>query len=555
MGIISVIQEKISYIHLNLLILLGLSLVGGVFGGKFFEKIRIPQVIGYIVIGIILGSTGLGIINSGVLLKLEPLNYFALGLIAFMIGGELKLETLRRYGKQFISILFAEGLFAYILVSLTTGILSYIFTKDWRIAIASGILLGSIASATDAASTINVLWELKAKGPLTTTTLGIVALDDGLSFLLFVLSAVGANIILGVKSTTPVHVFFQAFYEIAGSIILGGLGGLILVHIIRKDQERQRILAFSLGAVLLIIGISLTIGVDMLLSAMSAGFVVTNRSPQRSKNIFSVLEGFSAPIYVMFFILVGAKLNIRGMNLLLFILAGSYIIFRTIGKMFGAYLGAKISGAPVVVRKYLAWGLFCQASAAIGLSILAGQHFKNDTGNLIVSVVTLTTFILQLVGPAVVKIAVEKAKEAGKNITEKDLLKKIKVGEIMDRNMPPVYESTPLREIWQIYSNTENLYYPVVDHNRKLKGILSIETIKNTLNLVDMSQAIVAQDLMSKPATQTGRDATLDEINPKLQSLGYCPVVSEDGTLTGFLDAAKVRKTISKKYLRQIMEE
>ncbi|UCC95902.1 MAG: cation:proton antiporter, partial [Candidatus Omnitrophota bacterium] len=167
---------EISLLHLNFLFLLGLALFGGTIGGRLFQKMRIPQVVGYIAIGIVIGESGLKLIGHDIIQTLQPFNYFALGLIGFMIGGELKKEIIVKYGKQFINILLSEGLAAFLAVSFFVGIVGTFLFGDWRFSWALGLLLGAIASATAPAATTQVLREYKTRGPLTRTVLGIVAL-------------------------------------------------------------------------------------------------------------------------------------------------------------------------------------------------------------------------------------------------------------------------------------------------------------------------------------------------------------------------------------------
>ncbi|MBZ0165645.1 MAG: cation:proton antiporter, partial [Candidatus Omnitrophica bacterium] len=174
-------MESLGQLHVNTLLLLGLALLAGTVGGKLFQRIKIPQVVAYIIIGIIIGQSGFNIINHDMVLALQPLNSLALGTIGFMIGGEIKRSVLMKYGRKFLIILLYEGLSAFLLVFLAIGILgSLIFGRPeviWPLA----LLLGAIASATAPAATTDVLWELRSRGPLTAIILGIVAMDDALS--------------------------------------------------------------------------------------------------------------------------------------------------------------------------------------------------------------------------------------------------------------------------------------------------------------------------------------------------------------------------------------
>ncbi|MFH1753076.1 MAG: cation:proton antiporter, partial [Candidatus Omnitrophota bacterium] len=285
------IISKISLIHLNLLLLVGLALFGGIIGGRFFQKLKIPQVLGYIIIGILLGESGLKMVDSSVLKTLAPLNYFALGLIGFMVGGELKKDAFAKYGKSFAWILLCEGITPFVLVTLFVGIIGTALFGPKPSVWALSLLLGAIASATDPASTTSVLKEYRTKGPLTTNLLGIVALDDGLALFLFALASSIAGVLIGHGGDGVFYAIIQPIYEIGGAIAIGVLSGLALSKILLKYGEKDRVLAFTIGVVLFVTGLSLTAKVSMLLAAMTLGVTLINIRPHKSKDAFNLVEG------------------------------------------------------------------------------------------------------------------------------------------------------------------------------------------------------------------------------------------------------------------------
>ena len=543
------IFAEISLSHLSILFLLGLALFGGTVGGKIFQKIRIPQVVGYIIVGILIGQTGAKFIDKHTVDMLRPFNYFALGLIGFMIGGELKKETFKKYGKQFIYILSFEGITAFIAVSTFVIIVGSFFFENTKLAWALGLLLGSIASATAPAATTDVLWEYKTRGPLTTTVLGIVALDDGLALLLFAFASSIAGILVGNTNGGILNALFVPLYEIGGSISIGILSGFILSKILKKCNEEDKILAFTIGTVLLVLGISVIINVDILLAAMGLGVMITNYNPRKSKEAFKLVEKFTPPIYVLFFVLFGAKLNLNRITLFVGILAFVYLIGRTAGKMFGANLGARISGAEISIQKYLPLCLFSQAGVAIGLSILVGHRFPGEIGNATLVIITTTTFIVQIIGPPFVKLAVVKAKEVGLNITEDDLIKKTLVKDIMDKDIPLIYEHMALGEILRIFSRHKNLFYPVVDSRKRLTGIITIDNIKNTFVTSGLDKFLVAQDLIEPVIAVVTPETPMSDVKNLLEKnhLEYLPVVSNGNKVVGFLESREITRLISRK--------
>ncbi len=545
MQCITELLNKISFFHLNILLLLGIALFGGTIGGRVFQKFRIPQVVGYIVIGILLGQSGLGIVDKKIIDSLVPVNYFALGLIAFMVGGELKKETLLKYGKQFVAILLAEGLGAFLIVGISTALIYWLFSHNLRLSISIGILLGAIASATDAASTINVLWEYKAKGVLTTTTLGIVALDDGLSFLLFSLASSIVGIIIGIHSEDIFHSLLHSIWEIIGSLLIGIFSGAVLRYFLDKYTEEDKRLTFLLGGVMITLGLSLSLGMDMLLAAMSLGVMLVNSMPRRSKEVFALVEKIAPPIYVLFFVLVGATLKMSLFTTVVGALVVVYILGRTFGKFVGSYFGAVISNGSEKVKKYLWLCLFSQASAAIGLSILCAQLFPGEIGSTVVAVVTITTFVVQMIGPLFVKMAIERVGEAGRNVSEEDLRERIKVKDVMDEGIPVLTDQMQFSDMVKIFRDTDYLLYPVVDRDGRLKGIISMEDIKNVLALTELAEVVVADDLCQPCYTAVRRGDKLSDIFDKLISSEFLPVVDEEGRVVGIIDSRRVKRELS----------
>lgn len=548
---LSNVFSKISVSQLNILFLLGLALFGGTIGGRLFQKLRIPQVVGYIALGIVIGESCLKIIDQDVIKTLQPFNYFALGLIGFMIGGELKKEVLRKYGKQFFNILLFEGVGAFLVVSVSIGVIGSFLVGDWRISWSLGLLLGAIASATAPAATTAVLREFKTRGPLTRTILGIVAMDDGLALMLFAIASSVAGSLIGNVHQGVLRIFINPLYEIGGSITIGVVSGLVLNKVLKRYTEESRLLAFSIGAVLIVLGLSLATHVDMLLAAMTLGVVVTNFIPRKSKEVFKLVEGFTPPIFVLFFVLVGAKVNIGHMTLPIVLLGVIYIIGRSAGKAIGSSFGARISGAPKVVQKYLPLCLFSQAGVAIGLSILASHYFPGYIGSTVVLIVTATAFILEIIGPPFIKFAVTQAGEVGMNITEDDLIRKLKVEEIMDKNPPLIYKNMPLVQILTIFSESPNLYYPVVDTDKKVVGIITVDNIKNTFRATSLSDLLLAVDVMESVVASVTPKSSISELKEILAkyNLEYLPVVTLENKIVGFIERRVVYKVISTKVM------
>ena len=545
--------ENSSTHHLNMILVLGIAAFGGTVGAKIFQRLRIPQVVGYIVIGFLLGGSGLGVITHQVGQSLSPFNIFALGIIGFMIGGELRYDTFKQYGRQFIIILLAEGLSAFLVVGIGTSLTSYFFTHKLANSLALGLLLGSISSATAPAATVDVLWEYKTRGILTRTILAVVALDDGLALLLYGFATSIAGVLLGKGHGSWLADLMAPLWEIFGAVALGIMAGLVLVLIFRYVGEKDKLLTLAIALVALTIGLSIVLHVESILAAMVLGATLVNLRPHKSQDAFDLVETFSPPIYVLFFVLVGARLNVMRLPFWIVVLAVVYVVGRSTGKITGSWFGAVFARAPSTVRKYLGICLFSQAGVAIGLSLLSSQRFSDDMGEAIILVVTVTTFLVQIIGPIAVKTGVTRAGEAGLNITEDDLIQTYSVADVMHKEAPTIGAGMDLSQVIDVVSRTEAFYYPVVSDRSELIGGITLHGIRNTFATQELNHWLVALDIMEPIVVRVTSTTPLSEALDKAKQyeLDYLPVVtSETGnTLVGLLERPAVHRLLSAELL------
>ncbi len=275
--------------HLGVLFILGIGVFGGIIGARLFQRLNIPQVVGYIVIGLIIGESGLQMVRSEDILMLEPLNFFALGVIGFLVGGELKIEAFRKYARQFTAILLGEGLFAFFFVSVPVTFLLQAVLHNLPVALAGGMVFGAIASATDPASTVDVLWENRSRGVLTTSIMAIVALDDALAMMLYGIGTSVAKMLTGMGSS-PGHHLLLVCGELLGSLVLGAVFAMLLIWLLRWIGDRERSTALAVGLILLLISFAVFGAFDVILAAMTLGFITANAAPKRSRNLFLALR-------------------------------------------------------------------------------------------------------------------------------------------------------------------------------------------------------------------------------------------------------------------------
>lgn len=494
------------HVGVGVLTILGIGVFGSVLNALLFKKLRIPQVLGYMVVGIIIGESGFKLINSADIKQLMPVNLFCLSVIGFLVGCEINFRTMKKYASQFSAILFLEGTFAFLLVGIAVFLIIFYLTHNAITAVSAAVVFGAIASATDPASTIAVLWEYRAAGVLATTVTAIVALDDALAMSLYGLGSGIAQILSGGN----VNIFIEmgrVLLELGGSVALGIGAGYIISIILLRSQQIERSTTSTVGLLLLVAGLCRVFNLDIILAAMAAGITVVNRVPKRAEHLIDAIKGFSVIIYIVFFVFVGARLHLGAMPGWLWGIVAAYILFRSFGKMFGAWIGAKFSKADDMVARYTGSCLFAQGGVAIGLSIMAAQHLKGvqvadglSLGDTIIFGVTTTTFFVQLLGPQLVKWSIFKARENGKNITEEDHLLQLSVKDVLeDPALSQVDPTATIRDIFTRFSGGIDNTLVVCDKERHVAGIITFEQLRASVMAMDTWDWIIAADVAVEP--------------------------------------------------------
>ena len=384
----------------------GLLILGFIFG-RLGNLIRLPRITGYIIAGILFGPSFLKMFSENAIAQLEFIPQLALGVIALVIGAGLSFSLVRRLGIRLVLITILQALGAFILV------LAFLFL--FKMPLGAALPLAAIATATAPAATVAIIKEYRSKGPLTETTLAVVALDDAIAIILF-----GLILTLDIKhlstfGQTALQSLSASFMEILVALVIGVLLGLAAHLLIKITKEITDSLIIILGILLLGIGISTISNTSALLTNMFLGLTLINVSAKNSEMVVN-LEKLTPPIYCFFFVLAGAHLNLK-----IFTAAGwaiiiwgmIFVVMRIIGKVVGAYLGGAISGAPDVIRKYLGLALIPQAGVAIGLSLLiskASAYF--EFRSIILNITLISVAFNEILGPVCTKFALFKAKEA-----------------------------------------------------------------------------------------------------------------------------------------------
>ena len=546
----------------NILLLVGLAIFGGTVGARIFKRLRIPQVLGYIFIGILAGEAVLGIVKRETVSDLGALSFLALGFIGFMIGGELRWEIFKKYGRQLMTILLTEGLGPLLAVGALTFGVTYWATGNVHLAGVLGLLLGAIASATAPAATVAVLWEYKTRGALTTAILAIIALDDGLALLLYGFASSLAGLISGNGESWVRVLALGPLREIGGAIVLGAAAGWVLSFVIKRRREQALILAISVGLILLVVGLAMALELDVILSAMVLGLTVANLVPRRSRDTFKLIKAFAPPIYVLFFVMVGAHLSFENISGWVLWLAIAYAVGRAGGKIFGTWLGASWAKAGQTIRNYLGMCLFSQGGVAVGLAVIANHNFSKALpgttivpGEIIVMVIIATTVVFEILGAPLVKLGVKKAGEVGLDVTERDLIESYSVADVMTKHPPVLQENSPAGHILKVFSDYESLCYPVVNAQGKLTGMITIGEVKEAFATQAFQEWVLAFDLMEPVLDKTTAQTPLHEALERMREfkLDYLPVVAGPGDdkLVGLIEQRSVNRALTEEIIRR----
>ncbi len=397
-----------------ILALVGFAVTVGLFAGDLIRKIGLPSIIGYMLLGTVMGVSVLELFSNEHLEQLTFVTDIALGFVAFSIGGELKLTTLRSLGKSIGLIIVFESFAALLAVAM----LVYAVTGD----VVTALVFGALAPATAPAGTVAVIREYKAKGKLSSSLYAVAGFDDGVAILLFGFTAAIARQLMlreaGQASGSLLSGLMQPTGEILLSLLAGGILGFLYTWLVKKLESRSNIPALTFGFILIGAGLASMFHLSLILVNMGIGFVLANTS--KHSLVISVneqLRSLMPLLFILFFFLAGAHLNFGALPSL-GLIGLAYLLGRTAGKMGGAWFGAWLGKADSVIMKNIGLGLLSQAGVAIGLSLLIAQEFAriplakaSSLAASVVTTITATCIIFEIVGPVTAKIALKNAGE------------------------------------------------------------------------------------------------------------------------------------------------
>ena len=418
-------KTDISFLQLSILTLLGGATIIGFYVGRLAKRINLPTIIGYMALGIILGPSILNIFEEGVIQKLSFVSEIGLGFVAFAIGSELSLASLKRMGPGIVSIILASSLMAFLVVAIAI----YVLTRDLPLS----IIFGAMAPATAPAGTVAVIQEYKAKGSLTKALYAVVGFDDGVAIVIYGFAVAFAKTLL-IRESYPVttnilHALGAPIVEISLSLILGGGIGIVFSRLVAKLHNSRDILIIIFGVVLLVTGLSIRWHLSFILSNMMVGFVLVNNQPEAViRRVRTPLDEIMPLVFLLFFCFAGAHLKISAITTLGG-LGLVYIIGRSSGKIAGVYLGACFGRVEKKIKKYLGFGILSQAGVALGFSLIVMNEFTQLSaqynlphagiiGADVLTTITATCIFFEIIGPVLVKYVLTKAGEISMETTE-----------------------------------------------------------------------------------------------------------------------------------------
>ncbi|MDA3955825.1 cation:proton antiporter [Oceanispirochaeta sp.] len=395
------------------LLIVGLMVAIGFYAGKSMKYIKLPSIIGFMIIGVALGPSLFNLLDVDFQRNLSFISDVALSFVAVSIGLELSFSSLKKQGKGIILVIFTESFLAFFFVS----ILLYFLTKD----IALSIVFGAIAPASAPAGTVAIIQEYKAKGPLTKALYSVVGFDDGLGIVIFGFAAAIAKSILGreagLETGNWMTLLATPLQEILFSVLVGLALSFLYTILARKLKSGRDMFILMFATILISSGISHMLHLSLILTNMIIGIYIVNTQPfNLVEKIHNELSEFMPLLFVMFFVLAGANLHVSAIPSL-GLIGLVYIIGRTSGLMTGATLGASLGKLSPNIKKYLGMGILSQAGVAIGLALIVKNEFAAYgehgayIGGVVITTVTATSLFFEIIGPILTKIGLEKAGE------------------------------------------------------------------------------------------------------------------------------------------------
>lgn len=418
------LQSNTAALAMPPLLLAGLLTLVSFYVGRAMKWVRLPSIIGFMLVGVLCGPSGINLLDAQIQTRLSFITEIALGLVAFSIGLELSINSLRSQGRGIIAIILAESFAAFGLV--TVGI--YLLTDNLALA----VVFGALAPASAPAGTVAVIKEYRAQGSLTRALYAVVGFDDGLAIIIFGFAAAFARTLIDVggvdSQISLLGAMLEPLKEIVLSLLVGACATMLFRPLIKKARSPAEVLILIVALVLMTNGLCTVFHLSLILTNMVIGLGAVNTLP---RDIISKVEDQLTNVmplfFVLFFSLAGAHLNVSALPSLGWI-GVVYIICRSVGLVGGSRVGGSFGSVEAKVKKYVGMGILSQAGVAIGLALIVNQEFRGlgavvgtvdglqvTSGDVIataaITTITATSIFFEIIGPILTKIALERAGE------------------------------------------------------------------------------------------------------------------------------------------------
>ncbi|MFC1660933.1 cation:proton antiporter [Gemmatimonadota bacterium] len=389
---------------------LGFLLLASYLAGRAARAASLPQITGYLIIGILVGPYVLGVVPGEVVVDFRFVNGVALALIALSAGGEIRLETLRTRMRSIATITALQIIFMFTMVALAVylarGSIDFLQGQSRRVGVAVALIFGLVAVAKSPATTIAVITEERARGILTDTVLGVTVLKDVVILILIALLIPLATSIMDPAGGFNLHAVRDILLAILGSLALGiALGWMVTLYLWRVRTYR---ILFVLAVAFLAVHLGEWFHLESILVAMAAGFYVQNFSRQ-GRRLLQALEANSLPVYALFFAVAGADLNITVLRSA-WVLATAIVVTRAVALWISTYLGARLAADPPVIRQSAWMGFLAQAGVTLGIANLVRDRFP-VAGVQVATIIIAMIAVNQLIGPPVFRWSLIRAGE------------------------------------------------------------------------------------------------------------------------------------------------